>query len=331
MSEMALPALATGSAADRQARIFIICIIGASILPIVLYWLASASPSGATVFAANTAWLFGSAHVALTGFLWFDTRYRQHIQERPLYFYGLPATVSVVWLMGVGLGGEIGLVTSQAVFHVWLLHHFGRQNWGVLCLAAAGTKCGPASAMERRICTWAPVFAATGIPDVSTAFAWTGAESLIQWAGFGLSVLMAGAFLILAARHAYAGAPALRVAMTVLVGLFFLPIYVIPSGHHAVGTAHAFQYALIIGYIAAAKHASPKLWTLPLVALSVIYVGLFVLLRAAEAEGTLFLLWQMVVVWHFLIDADVWRLSRPFQRQAIRESLPFLFRTPRSG
>jgi hypothetical protein len=122
--------------------------------------------------------------------------------------------------------------------------------------------------------------------------------------------------------------------MTAMIGLFFLPVYALPGqyGAAAVGVAHSCQYALIVGCMAATRHpASPRMWTLPLAALALVYLTLYAALDLAVINSSAHMLaaavtaWMSITVWHFIADADLWRLSRPFQRGAVRERLPFLF------
>jgi hypothetical protein len=298
-----------------------------SVAPALGVALAAGSLPGNPGLAAagNVGWLFGTAHVALTGFLWFDRRYRAHINDQPMYFYAVPAALTLACLAAVYLTGAAGLVVFSAAFTAWLLYHFGRQNWGVLCLAAAGTRSGPATALERQICHWAPVAGVAGVLSAP--------GEMLHTAGLAAMLAIGAATLAACVQHVRGGAPFLRTAMTAIVGLFFLPVYLLPQ--HAIpviGVAHAYQYALVMGCLAAGRQTTAvRLWVLPLAALTAIYIAAYIgieaLLRVAgPATAAMALVaWQMVIVWHFLIDADVWRLSRPFQRQAVRESLPFLF------
>jgi hypothetical protein len=104
----------------------------------------------------------------------------------------------------------------------------------------------------------------------------------------------------------------LRIVITAIVGLFFLPIYLVPGqGMTAVGTAHAYQYALIMGYLGASRGGSSmRVRLLPLGGLSVIYIvawaGMVCIWRTAPADIAIATSvgWAAITIWHFLIDAD---------------------------
>jgi len=324
------------AATDTRAQVFVAGVLAVSILPaaIVAAPLTSVAPAPGLVMLGNLTWLLGTAHVALTGFLWFDRRYRGHINAQPGYFYGLPAVLAAFCVAAALLAGRAGELAFMALFQMWLLHHFGRQNWGVLCLTAAGLRTGPASEIERQICRWAPVAGMAGLPaalPILADFEWAaGLRSVSLAASLGI----AAAALWLAARQIATGTPIMRAAVTVLVGVFFLPIPLIGIGGIGVtGTAHAAQYALIIGYMAASRQGSDiRPWALPLAVLALAYIGIY-LAMMAQLEGAappivtaVTVLWAGVTLWHFIVDANVWKLRDAFQRKTLRDSLPFLFR-----
>ena len=326
MSDTAALRAIASSGLDRRARIFLILILLVTLAPHFTFVFREVLP-------AAPAWgdglfLLASAHVALTGFLWFDGRYRQHIQAHPLFFYVFPLLLTITLVTAVYVSGERGMKVFMVAFFAWLLHHFGRQNWGVLCLFAAGTKSGPPSGLERQICRWAPVAAfgyALGCDLRETIPAPADALAAVSLAA---GVILAAVATVLGLRQFAKGMHPLRVLATAATGLFFVPIYLSPTaGVIPVGIAHGYQYALIVGYLASSRHeGSMRLWVLPLVALTVIWFLMNVYITVGGPNQLVFILFHCVAIWHFLIDSDVWRLSRPFQRQAVRESFPFLFR-----
>lgn len=269
-------------------------------------------------------WLAGGTHVGMTGWFWFIGTYRRHINARPLYFYAWPASLAVVALVGVTIAGAPGRQLFIIIYTIWLLYHFGRQNWGVLCLGAAATKTARPSDIERAICHLAPIGGIIGALFAVGSDVWL----------YGLVVALgtAGASLIVAAHQLAVGGSLLRAAMTAMPGLFFLPVYALgPLGLIAVGVAHAYQYALIMGGMAAADRVTAPhfRWAVPLVAVTLYYLAAMLVVLWADwgtIAATIGTLWDVGIIWHFIIDADLWRLSRPFQRQEVQRRLAFLFR-----
>jgi hypothetical protein len=194
-------------------------------------------------------------------------------------------------------------------------------------IATATTKTRPSSA-ERYFSQFAPF---TGIAGALIAADATGDLAIVRQIGFAFALMLAMAALAVGIRQAIRGTHRLQVAMTIIVGLFFLPVYVYgPSGFLAVSVAHAYQYVLVMICMSASQRESlSTTFLLPVVGVTAIYLVGFYLMTVVEwgtLSRPLAVLWSSITLWHFIIDADVWRLSRPFQRQALRDSLPFLFR-----
>lgn len=314
---------------DPSARKFALALIALTLLPIVFFGALSGPLNGnsVTMPMAKAIWLAGVAHVGMTGTLWFDQRYRQHIRGRPFYFYAGPAALATACILGVQAFGDLGFRVFTSLYTIWLFYHFGRQNWGLLCLISTAVKAGRPSDMERQICQWAPV---AGMAGALIGAEGAGGLAIVRQVGFAAGLVVAGVSLAVAVWQFTNGTHPIKTAMTVTVGLFFLPVYVFGSyGAVAVGVAHAYQYILVMICMDAQRRASaPRRWFLPLTFVTVIYVAAFFVMNRAEGDlaRPLAVLWNSIIIWHFIIDADVWRLSQPFQRQVVKDNLPYLFR-----
>ena len=300
-----------------QARRFLLVILFVSLAPWLLYHpfifsegaLAGAQPVQVTL---TGIWLVANAHVGITGFFWIDADYRAHIRAAPLYFYALPAAIVATFAVAVHATGQTGMLVFLVVASAWNFHHFGRQNWGLICLSASATGSGRPVRAE----FWTAEIGALAaiLPLLSKLpIAWLeGFHAPVGRLAAGLGVAVAIAGLLLGARHVVQGAHPLRAAMSVMTGLFFLPVHLVeaPQGFIAVAVAHSYQYCTIIGFMAASRHPSgPARWMLPLVALTVVYVAVF---RGYDLVdwgewapvSSVFLL--SLAMWHYLIDADLW-------------------------
>lgn len=188
--------------------------------------------------------------------------------------------------------------------------------------------------MERVIRQWAPFCGIAGALITADA---SGGLAMARQIGFGVAQLVAATAVVAGARQAMAGAHPLKVAMTVTVGWFFLPIFVFGSGDLAYGSyamvavsvAHSYQYIFVMICLAAGDpERRPLSWLLPLACITVAYLAgyyLIILVDWGSRSRPLAVFWYSIIFWHFVIDAEVWRLGRPFKRRAPRESLPFLF------
>jgi hypothetical protein len=325
--------------ADRaavQAEHFVLWLLMASLLPIPLFaWLSEVPPQAMSAQAMIQAIVVLNLwHVGLTSLFWIDPRYRAHMAGTPRPYYGHAAAILVFVVAGMAIGGSRFVDHLAIMALAWNVFHFGRQNWGVLCLAAQGT----GSARPGRLEFWACHLGCMGgilgvMPDHALGPFGAGARV------FGLALGLAGAGMaLLAIRRGMArGMPPLRLFMTIAVALFFLPAYAFPRhGFTAIAAAHTGQYVVIMMVLAADRTHGSRLARIGgMLGLATLYVCGVLLLaqewRWGEWSRTMTALGLTVVMWHFVVDAGVFRLSEPEQRRAFRESFAFLFARPAAG
>jgi hypothetical protein len=325
-------------ATDRRASQFLGLLILIALVPLGVAVLAETAVPGATLFGSTSDVLsgVGTAHVGLTGFFWFDRRYSAQIARRPFFFYAVPAAVAVVTLGLVLLAGIVGARLLHIGNMFWLLYHFSKQSWGMICLSASATS----SARPPSWIKYVYVAASVGATAVCLI--------PVQSADPLLSTLRLEAVVVtwtcvaLGLVHSVASSQAsthgLHRTLLATGALFFAPVLLIGplDGLAVVGTVHGLQYtALMCGIGADRKQGVPVRRLLILAAFAAgLFAMYWVCMRAtwwggaAPLMGAIYLSVQM---WHFVVDADLWRLSNPTQRQAIKESFPYLFPRARSA
>src|SRR5437763_776513 len=130
-----------------------------------------------------------SRYVAQKGKTAFDLSYRAHVASRPCWFYLVPAIVATVSL-GTALGlGKTGVVLVIIGNTGWLLYHFTKQNWGLLCLSASATGAPRPLRAERRLYVAGAVGGTIGsLKPLLPAFSgdWAQTLGLCVVAGVGL-------------------------------------------------------------------------------------------------------------------------------------------------
>jgi len=331
----------------KEARVatstaFITLLLGVSVLPAICFALA-APPGGTSLSLFQILAVINIPHVALTAIFWIDPRYRGHMAANAGRYYVLPlciVAISVVLAAAFGVAGAMLVLAAHAA---WLLYHYGRQNWGLLCLAGIATKSGKPLALERFSCTWAPI---AGIavylpsltylppsaytPDLS-AVAWLPSVSAAMWsAGLALTAAVVSASAVALVRLARAGAHPLRLGMSAMAALFFVPFFLISDPGLAlllVATPHGLQYAVMTVTLAVDGRRQPVALRLALlVPLVVAGTYLMVLMLGSASPVVVCANAALIMGFHFLLDAGVWRLREPFQRAAMQESFAFLFR-----
>ena len=323
----------------KETTLFLIAMLGVTILPIVFVPLfAESRGSSKTVDNVFSLLLVLSAmHVALTLFFYTDRRYRVYFKENNRIFYYLP----IFFILGTGLSYEIlGKDNANYLFlmyHAWLVYHYGRQNYGLLCFATIGTGGKRVRKGERIILHLAPIagiLASMPLLGQAKKSIFAPYLDLFYATGLAIFVIVIGALVYVLVNNLRYRTNLWHSAFLVTLSLFYLPTFL--SDNHMAGfmsyaIAHALQYFVFMYYLAAdqkqgSTHA--RLFTLVGVAIAgwvTIWIfrdadlwGAFDQLAAGIGLG--------IVMAHFVVDAGTWKLSRSFQRSAVQDSFHFLFK-----
>jgi hypothetical protein len=333
MSDVTAVITTETSAQQMTGRRFVWWLLLAGVVPLPVFVLlfrpSSSGPGTQQAFMA--LFLMTVAHGGLSGLFWFDRRYRTYMAAWPRQYYWNIACLAVVSLIGVFTLGQRFVGFFSLGYIVWNLFHFGRQNWGILCLAALGTNTPKPTRIENLAGHIACVGGVIGL------LSWQLTDSAYGVRQLGCVIMLTGLALsvVVACRQIISKTDPLRVLMTLSTGGFFLPIFLLGLvGVTAMGATHGAQYAIVMTVLANDRRQGPPWFRVAgMVAVAVLYLQLYVALTDPTIPTPWLLPAQVVsgliVMWHYMIDAGLWRLRQPFQRNAVRESFPFLFATAR--
>ncbi len=303
--------------------------IAVTLVPILFfptYYAYSAATLPQTVKQLMTFLLILSTmHIALTSFFYLDRDYRDHIsRHKPFYIYFPAAMIILCGMLTQTLGKE-GVVYLTIFYHAWLLFHYGRQNFGLMSFICLSQNAKPLGTAERVAFHLAPVGAILGahavLPEFKSAL---GSYAVLSWrAGlvlYGLAVLAV----------VYAGLyrrrdSALTLVYLLMLVLFWLPTFLFDSYAKAVlgyAVAHALQYFVFMYFSASGSRYGARQSLLLLGTGAVLGWLVIWLTRDHELWGGA-LMFMMgaelgLVMWHFIVDAGVWRLSQPWQRAQVK-------------
>ena len=337
----------SGAAAASPGRVFnrtaawYLCLgalSAASLLPIVFipttHYVLPFSAAFHLVAAINL--LGATFHVAATGWFFTDPAMRAHFRSKPARY--LAAPVAIVALSALAFQFLEQPVTGylMIVYLMWQLWHYQKQNFGVLSFVSAGTDAVPLSTWERRTLAVAAIpgmlgflrFFDVGLPE------WAPAFLLAYHLGLASYGLVAVCFGIAVAKGPHLRTNRLRLAYFVYGTLFFLPTYLFSDPASAIAgfaLAHGLQYLVFMGVVSGRTrnpYASGALF------LAIAVAGNFLLSRGiriheltnAPYAGALFGAAIGVVMVHFVMDADIWRLRETFQRGYMSRKFDFIFR-----
>jgi hypothetical protein len=322
-------------ASGLTGRSFFTALALATAIPIIalpLYGLggfAAPWPLAAAVFGVWV--LTGYGHVMSTVWFGFDPDYRGVVLAHRIRMLAclliLPIAVGAMAIADRTISSWL-----YGFFLVWQARHYGRQNYGILSLAAARDGFG---ALPRQVGWIINITSAAGaigmvtMPSIYPRGLRLPLPAGTDLAGYGhLAAIacfaLAGALALwLVARdRRFRRAPTVLVTLA-LSGAFFLPS-LLPGGpviaFWPYAMAHGAQYLIIMGNTS--RNSPYGLRGLGAYGLGAAVLG-------AVAVSLPGLGWKQaytgVVIWHFLADARLWRLRDPAVRAIVRGRFGFIF------
>lgn len=334
---------AHGARASRNVpawHMFLVMVSAATLLPLIAVPYAQHVMPGSSAALTTIAALnfFGSNfHVAATGWFYTDREMRSHFRSRPLRF----ALAPVLLIVGSAAVFQFAAPSLRAyllmAFLCWQLWHYQKQNVGLLSFIAAGTDHVSLSVWERRTLMLAAIAGILGFFSVSEFRESSLSPQLAQIHQIGALVyLFAPVSLCVAiVKNPALRTNPLRLACLVLGTAFFVPTFIFPDQLSATlgyALAHGLQYLVFMGVVSAGKGENSGISLARLLILATF--GAVVLNAARDAVDladvpygfALYGVFLGVVMAHFVLDADIWRLREPFQRGYMRERFHFVFR-----
>lgn len=279
--------------------------------------------------------LIGSQmHVAASFFFYTEPEARRFmLREQPARFIWAPLAIVLGSALAFSSASPSTLRYMVLGYWIWQTHHYTRQNHGILAFAGVASGVRPSLA-ERTAVTLTGVAGVIGMIRFVTPWRLT---LLGDW-GWQLHSVALGVFTcawlfyLASLRRPEARSSPLRMALMVVLMLFYLPLFLFQDPVSAVfcyAVAHGFQYLLFM-YVVGSTPRQRRQVALATLAGLTIFGGLA--LKSTEVTGAIFGDYNAavfgfglgVVMWHFVLDAGIWRLSQPFQRAYMAERFPFL-------
>ena len=251
-----------------------------------------------------------------------------------MYFFGLPLLLIVISgsvTHYLGVSGEAYIFIG---YHAWLLWHYGRQNIGVLSFVSNSAGGAKVTVIERRILNGAALGGILGAYGVVSQFDKTAfapyEKDIVQIGAFIYAIAICGGlanFVNLLRRKQ----PMSRCLFSLLLPLFFAPTFFFDDHLRAImsyAIAHACQYFVFMYYLASGDNKKGQTNVLLLASVAILGWILIWLTRDSSLWGQLSGFMPgaalALIMWHFIIDAGVWQLRDPWQRNRIRERFSFL-------
>jgi hypothetical protein len=331
------PTVSTGAVLTDK-YLFLSLVAAVTVFPLLFVPLAApARESGASMDDIFRLLLLASTmHVGLTAYFYLDREYRSHAMKHSPFYILLPIGVIIASGLLTWRFAQHGTTYLLLFYHAWLLFHYGRQNYGVLAFTSIATQSGRPLLSERVSLHLAPLGGIIGAHAVFAPFAKSVFAPYVDVSfhlGIALTVSAIALALFAAVRHLIQGAPLWRTFFIVLLSLFYVPTFFFDNYFQAVmgyAIAHALQYFVFMFFLAAgASNKTPARSIIALLIGMFMVWGLILLMKERAIWGPLqpFIVGAAtgLIMWHFVMDAGFWKLSRPWQRSQVQKRYAFLF------
>jgi hypothetical protein len=319
---MAAYVLAPGSASTKSiipARLFFWALALATAAP--LFWLSfgmalfheTLGPGFVPFFLATTI-----GHVGTTAFVYFDREMRPLIEQNQKRFFLWPLLAAVGCLVAYGVSARLWSVVL-IINLAWLLYHYQRQNYGLIAFAAQSAGAGKLPPEM----TWMLNLSA------AAAIIKLGLGSSLGVALGGLAFVAASALLVKMLPRLVRRDNTFVLIFTVLGWAFFLPALISDrpiANFWSYALAHGAQYLIFMTVLAGnTKRGAIDIGLFLVASLLGITVLGSLYVPGSPQIGPAVAVYTGLVMGHFLIDAKVWRLREPLQRQIVGERFGFIF------
>lgn len=292
---------------------FVVAMAAATVLPMVGALVAA----GVGLSPTSVVWLgalavVGVPHVGMTAALYLDPEMGPILRSNPTRYRVAPLVAVLSGVLFAALAPVGWRPWFVIVFGSWQLHHFTKQNLGCFSFASRALRMPGPTAAERRMLTMTTVAAVLALQGRFRPL-------------FYLGAVMLFAVLVESVRLGCGVSPARKV-MLALAAVFYAPLFVIPAGSLAFvaySYAHGAQYMVMMGHLPAGRAMRG-----PLVALGAAFVAvglplMWINLHALSTTLGWGLLYGLVAT-HFIVDAGVWKVRTPQQREFMQRRFAFL-------
>ncbi|MFO1161607.1 MAG: hypothetical protein U1E60_22405 [Reyranellaceae bacterium] len=287
------------------------------------------------LMASLLSFVGGHAHVSATAFFYSDPEMRRHFAAHRFRYLLAPALTIAGTGIAYMLVPEPHARYILLFYFLWQTHHYQRQNVGVLSFFAAGTDRVPLSRLERlslEVAAIAGMLSLIKLFDLGRGTLlepFTGQIfQVAQYIYLCVPVLVVAAFLatptIIANR--------LRSIGLVAFSAFFVPSFIFSDPAAAVlgyALGHGLQYLVFMYFVGMSRPR--RVIALATILVAGVLGGLLLTYMTNHVVHTHWLgrlafgAALGVVMSHFIIDAGIWKLRHPFQRQYVKRAFSFVF------
>jgi hypothetical protein len=320
----------------RERRLFFGLLVAVTLVPYLLFPFQARLPAdaaGLQWLVATVLFLGAAGHVAAGFYYYSDANVRRFMfDSSPPRYVILPLGLVVVTGIAYFMLDPVGRAYFLIAFWVWQVHHFTRQNHGILSFASVAWN-EPVQPRERLAITLTDVAAILATCSFMTPYR----ETLLADFGWHLHAVALGvyasawlAWLSASPWRRLRNSAGRELVLLVLMA-YYLPLFLFRDAYSAVFiylTAHGLQYLVFMSWVAKTP-ARARIQRAILLVFVTLAGGFAIRWLQNDAYWSTYGITALgfaygVTMWHFLLDAGVWRLSDAFPRRYMGERFGFL-------
>ncbi|MGZ4954146.1 MAG: hypothetical protein ACXV8Q_03450 [Methylobacter sp.] len=296
-----------------------IALVAATFGPLILMPLSTWSGANTYIDTKSLivlSVLVGSGHVAATLFFFFDRNAREIIKTDHHRLIIFPLILAVTFSLILNYSSSQSVLVLSTLNYIFLFYHYQKQNFGIISLINSGI---PSESRPLLNCAlFLPTAAGVITIEPTILQQLSGSSVSIKYLAASLYLCGSLAGLLYIIRYAEQLKP-LTLSVIVAAILFFVPLWIYPDNRSAsfgaFAAAHGAQYLVIMGFTSS---GAGKV-IMKLAFISAVIIGAIILEGFAQISllgVTTGLTWG-----HFLIDARIWKMSRPDSRAYVASRL----------
>ncbi len=314
--------------AMNHRRIFLLAIYATTLIPLISIPILSSIQNPAAVNSLIAfQFIAGNCHVGLTPYFFTDPQLHPFLKQHKNIYFVLPIAVIITTAVAFFYAPPAIAATLLLLYFVWQTWHYQRQNFGVLSFLAVLTRSGSVSQHERQLLNLGVIAGIFGLFKKQGLHTNTPIERYVDLFYNAGALLIVGllVYLIytLIVQPKIISSP-IRLSFLLISTFFYLPTFLFDNAIAAISSyalAHGCQYFVFMSFTAA-KRENAKIQLLTLFSLGLLLGSLtFYLTSIKGALGVLL----GITMCHFVIDAHIWKMSQPFQRQYLKNAFDFIF------
>ncbi|MCB1616895.1 MAG: hypothetical protein KDI30_12850 [Pseudomonadales bacterium] len=342
---------------SSQQNLFIFLLLLASVSPFLFvpFFTGWEAVNIQQIMPLAILWLLSHAHQSSTISIFLDKSAYPVIRNNKRYFFFFPlfvlTGVSIYHLLANQLALELYLI-----FFTWLtVYHYQKQNIGVYVILASKFHPGKVSEFERHLEFWSFLVGAIGVTVGLTGLFGHHDQLFKNLSLIPLAILLISYMVFLVVSYKKHGAEFFRKSLVMniillFMVLFYVPIYFFPpvTAFLMYGGAHALQYFLLMSLISL-NVGNEMAGNQSSVWMKFVYVALAFLVFAfvtALADYSWLSMLELEIssswlgsqkdvavllagigtcfsIWHYIIDARLWKLSLPDSRKYVMKRLGY--------